>query len=273
MSMSRRMALGVASAFAAAGGMTQTSLASVLKAAARAPGGSRNTQTAQRFIELLIHQDEAKGARYTAMIWVAAPDTAWYDACSLEDSQYRVMNHNFKKHGYRLRRIGAFNTKEGIRYAALWELASGPAWESTHNMPLAKFETAQKDFKQSGYRMTHIDARENYAAIWEKGDNTSQQVFTGLTLLEYEQQYAALTAQGLRPYRISATTQEGSPVFAAIFDKASANVPWQAQQEMGPAAFATTNKAMIAKGYRLADASGHMLGGKPSLSGIWEKAS
>jgi hypothetical protein len=275
MDMSRRLALGCASAFAAMGGTTQTSLASVLKIAAKASlsGSARNSQTAQRFIELLIHQDEAKGARYTATFWLTAPDTAWFDICSLEESQYRVTNHNYKKHGYRLRRVSAFATKEGIRYAALWELAAGPAWESTHAMPLAKFETAQKDFKQSGYRMTHIDARENYAAIWEKGDNTTQQVFTALTLLEYEQQYATLTAQGLRPYRISATTQGGAPIFAAIFDKASASVAWQAQHQMTAAELATTNKTAMASGYRLVDASGHMLGGKPSFSGIWEKAS
>ena len=145
------------------------------------------------------------------MIWLTAPDTAWYDVCSLEESQYRVMNHNFKKHGYRLRRLSAFDTKDGVRYAALWELASGPAWESSHTLPLAKFETLRNTYKQSGYRMTHIDARVNYSAVWEKGDNSSQQVFTALTLLEYEQQYNVLTAQGLRPYRISATAQDGVP--------------------------------------------------------------
>jgi hypothetical protein len=241
--------------------------------AAPLSGNLRNLQTAQRFIELLIHHDEAGQAPYTTVIWVAAPDTAWDERSSLEEAQYRVMNHNYKKHGYRLRRLSAFNTKDGVRYAALWESASGPAWESTHAMPFAKFETTRNDFKQRGYRMTHIDARANYAAIWEKGDNTTQQVFTALTLLEYEQQYNILTTQGLRPTRISATTQAGAPTFAAIFDKASTTVPWQAQHQMTAAEFTKTSNAATAKGYRLVDASGHMLGGKPSFSGIWEKAS
>ena len=272
MDMSRRLALGCASAFAATTGMTQAGFASALKIAAKPAGRTGNAQTTQLFIELLLHQDEAHHTRYTAVISLTAPDTAWYDYGSLEESQYRVLNHNFKKHGNRLRRVSAFNTNDGVRYAALWELASGPAWESTHNMPLAKFETARADFKQNGYRMTHIDARANYSAIWEKGDNSAQQVFVGLTLLEYEQQYASLTAQGLRPTRISATTLAGAPTFAVIFDKASAAVAWLAQHQMSPTDFTKARSTATAKGYRLVDASGHMLGGKPSFSGIWEKA-
>ncbi len=273
MNISRRLALGGASAFAMAGGTEQLSLASIVKRAATASlsGGYRNLQTTQRFLELLIHRDESKNAPYTAVISIAAPDAGWYDVYSLEESRFRVMNHDFKKHGYRLRRVSAFNTRDGVCYAALWQLAPGPEWESMHAVKPADFEKAIADFKQRGYRMTHIDARVNYAAIWERGDNALQQVFVGLTLLEFEQQLATLTAQGLRPLRISATAAGSAPSFAVIFDKATSAV-WQSKHQLAAADFVKADNAAKAQGYRLSDASGYMLGGKPNFSGIWEKS-
>jgi hypothetical protein len=269
MNISRRLALGCASAFAVTGGTTQLSLASIVKSASTTPLPG-NVQTTQRFLELLIHRDESHQSPYTAMISIAAPDTGWFGIYSLDESKYRVLNHDYKKHGYRLRRVSAFNTRDGICYSALWELASGPAWESTHAMTLAKFESARNDFKQSGYRMTHIDARVNYAAIWERGDNTTQQVFSALTLLEFEQQLATQTTQGFRPVRISATGAGGAPSFAAIFEKASA-VGWQSKHQLSASDFFKTDNAAKAQGYRLTDASGYMLGGKANFSGIWDK--
>lgn len=231
----------------------------------------RNQQTAQRFLELLIHRDESRQAPYTAVISIAAADTAWFDIYSLEESKYRVLNHDYKKHGYRLRRVSAFSTRDGVVYSGLWELAAGPDWESTHAMPAAKFAVACNDFKQRGYRMTHIDARVNYAAIWERGDNTLQKVFPALTLLEYQQQLEILTTEGYRPHRISATAVAGVPQFAAIFEKAS-SVAWQSKYQMSAADLRKADSAAKAQGYRLADASGYMLDGKPNFSGIWEKA-
>jgi len=273
MTISRRLALGCASAFAVTGGSAQLSVASVLKSisTASSPVSSRNVQMAQLFQEMLIHRDETGQQPYMAVISLAAPDTRWFDICTLEDFKFRVLNHDYQKHGYRLRRVSAFNTRLGVRYAALWELASGPDWQSVYAMPLAKFEKASDDLKQRGYRMTHIDARVNYAAIWEKGDTTSQQVFPSLTLLEYEQQYSILTAQGFRPHRISMSAQGSVPSFAAIFEKATV-VPWQSNHQMTATQFRNTIVTAKAHGYRLTDASGYMLGGKATFTGIWDKA-
>jgi Bacterial tandem repeat domain 1 len=273
MSMSRRLALGCVSAFAVTGGTVELGVASVLKSTSTAPllSNVSNTQTSQRFLELLIHQDESgRHMPYVATIAIVAPDTQWLDHFSLEDYKYRILDHNSKKHGYRLRRVSSFKTRDGIRYSALWELATGPDWDSAHATKSDEFEKVRNDYKQRGFRMTYIDARVNYAGIWERGDPTTQQVFHDLTLVEYEQQFATLTAQGFRPVRISTSAQGSVPLFSAIFEKAS-NAVWQANHQMTATQFAKLNAEAKSKGYQLMDASGIMVSGHPSFSGIWQK--
>jgi hypothetical protein len=273
MTISRRSAIGCASALAFSGSTLQFSLAGAAKhavaklAPARASGG----QSAQRFLELLIHEDEAGGTEYSSMIWIAAPDTAWRAMSSLSTTAYEMNNMAYKKRGYRLRRVSAFDTKAGVRYAACWELASGPDWHSRHGMSPAAFASACAEFSAGGYRMTHVDARVGYAAIWEKGDPASQQIVTALAPPDFDAQSASLAAQGFRPVRTSIAGDNGSSRFTSIFEKSSGGT-WQASSQLALAQLRKIETAMMAKGFRMTDASGRMIAGKPLFSGIWEKA-
>jgi hypothetical protein len=123
MTISRRVALGCASAFA----VTGSSLAGVARRAVLVRKSPQSAQSAaQRFLELLVDCDENGGTSYSSMIWIPAPDTAWHAVSSLNDLAYRVANTAYKKRGYRLRRVSAFKTRAGVRYAACWEYISGP---------------------------------------------------------------------------------------------------------------------------------------------------
>lgn len=277
MTISRRLALGWASALAFTGGTAQLSLASVLKSAAKNASSAlahrhgRPQQTAQRFLELLIHRDEANHTPYSGEISIAASDTAWYAVDTLDSMTYRFSNAYYKKRGYRLRRVSAYKTKDGVRYSAIWELASGPEWHSVHGIDRAAFERKTADYARKGFRLAYVDVRQNYAAIWEVGDPGTQQVFSGLTTDEFQQQHASLAPQGYRPVRISGRTEGGASRFAVIFEKDS-GVPWQAKHQMNYAEFHSTCAAMKAQGYRMTDASGHIANKKPVFSGIWEMA-
>src|SRR5690242_2070198 len=195
MTMSRRAALGGATALAATGSGVPSVFAAVARQALvrRSPAVA---PSAQRFIELLVHPDEGGGKAYSTMIWISGPDTAWHAMSSLDETKYRMMNSGYKKRGYRLRRVSAFNTHAGIRYAGVWERTSGPDWHSRHGMTRKEFEHACAEFAGSGYRLAHLDARIGFAAIWEKGDASVQRVLTGLNGADYNTQSAALVAQG-----------------------------------------------------------------------------
>jgi hypothetical protein len=273
MTISRRQALGWASAFAATFGTGGASLAAALKGAAKSPArGGRSQQTLQRFLEVLIHHDEAGKVPHVAEIAVSAPDTAWYAIDTLDALTYETVNRQNKKRGFRLKRVNAFKTSKGVRYAACWEQTSGADWHSRHGMNQAGFESANATFAKQGMRLAYVDARVHYAAIWEKGDASTQQVFARLTPTEYQQQYATLVGQGLRPTRISLSMTGGTPFIAAIFEKDDGSVAWQSFAMLSSSDFHKANATLKAQGYHLADASGHMLSGKATFAGVWEKA-
>ncbi|GEM_PF-2444509 len=272
MTISRRQALGWASAFAATAGTTELSFAGAAVRAAKALGGrnGRSIEPAQLFQQLLIHRDEAHHIPHVGVIAIASPDAAWYAVDTLDDTAYRMFTRQGKKRGYRLRRVSAFNTQEGVRYAAAWEQLAGPDWHSRHAMTRQAFDALNAGRTRNGFRLTHVDARLGYAGIWEKGDASSQQVFSQLTVGDYQQQATTLAGQGLRPTRISLGVESKSVFVAAIFDKDS-GAPWQANAQMTSAEFHKANATMKAQGYRLRDASGQMLSGKPVFSGIWDQ--
>ncbi|MBV9692517.1 MAG: hypothetical protein JO261_02335 [Alphaproteobacteria bacterium] len=266
MTISRREALGWASAFALADGLVPAPL---LAAAGGAP--KLSTQTAQRFLELLIHHDEDGHAPHTAMISIAAPDTGWYAIDTLDGTKYAALNRHNKKHGFRLKRVSGFDTRQGVRYAAIWEQAAGPDWHSRHGMDRSGFEAACAQFNRQGYRLVHVDARQSYTAVWEKRDPGAQQWFSALTPGEIRGQFGSLGANGLRPTRLSLSALGSNATLAAIFD-VDGGRPWLANPLMKAHEFQRTGAQMTAQGYRLCDASGLVVSGKPHFSGIWEKA-
>ncbi len=273
MTISRRQALGWASAFAATTcGTAGTGLAAALKSASKSRGrGGRSEQSAQRFLEILIHRDEAGKQPHVGLLSIVAQDAAWYAIDTLDELTYATVNRQNKKRGFRLKRVSAFKTRQGLRYAACWEQIAGPGWHSRHHMTKQGFDTACTDFVGQGFRLAHVDARVGYAAIWEKGDASTQQTFSRLSLTEYQQQYAALVGQGMRPTRISLSFADGAPFVAAIFEKDS-GVAWQSNVGMSTTDFHKANAIMTAQGYRMTDASGHMLSGKATFTAVWEQA-
>jgi Bacterial tandem repeat domain 1 len=278
MNFSRRLALGYASALVATGGSTQLGIASV----ARQMGGAleqpiaSKVQTAQRLHLLLVHRDEADGAAHFATLSAPSHDTAWMAVNTLDDRAYREAFDTYRLRGYRLRRVNAFATKKGTRYAAIWQLASGPDWKAGHDLTLADYQEKSNRLAARGYRLVHIDGSAaqsgpRYAAIWERSEGAAQQSFAALTEAQYRQTLASLTARGFQPRQISGYALHGEARFAAIFDK-GADRGRVAHHRMTAAAFQNAAGEMITQGYRLIDASGYAIGGKPAISGVWEKA-
>jgi hypothetical protein len=269
MTISRRLMLGSAAGMAALSRVPE-GLAAVAKAAPRSRH-ARDLTAAQCFLELLIHHDEAGREPHKALLYIPASDCEWYVIDTLDDGKYRLTNHYYRTHGYRLKRVSAFHTREGIRFAACWQLASGPEWHTRHAMSREGFEKQRAEYERGGFRTSYLDARAHYAAIWERGDASTQQVVTGLSLADYEAKLAELSAQDYRPTRLSTTTAIGVPQFAAIFEKNDGTV-WSEHHELNIVDFKKANAQLSAQGYRLTDASGHMVGGKAKFSGIWQHA-
>jgi hypothetical protein len=239
-------------------------------------GVSAAPGTDQRIQHLLVHRDAAASAPYFAPISFASGDTAWMSQQDLDERAYLQASAKYAMRGYRLRRINAFQTRAGMRYAAIWSLANGAAQETRHGLTLAEFREQSDRFAARGYVVSHIDgcatdAGVCFAAIWEKRSAPQQQVFAALTATEFKQKSSELAQQGYQPRQIAGYAPQGRALFAAIFEKAGADGR-QVHHAMTASALSSQSNAMFVKGYRLSDASGYVVRGRPMFSAIWEKA-
>lgn len=271
MSYSRRSALGAASALLVSAAAPRRSIAATLPATQAERRGRIMEQSGQLLLKPLIHRDENPEHPHDAIVWVASQNTAWYVIDTMDHAAYRATNHKYKMRGYRLKFVSAFEAHEGRRFAAAWQLAGGPDWHTNHNMSRPKFEKERDDYARRGYRMTYVDARANYSAIWEQGDASSQQIFSQLTKDEYEGKLAQLAADGYRVISLSAYAEGSSSHYAAVFDKA-AGPATQAHHHMTAAQFGNAQATLAKRGWRLLDAGGHMAAGKPLFAGVWAQA-
>jgi len=231
--------------------------------------------TAQRVHHLLIHRDAAPGAPYFAAVAISSDDTAWMGYNDLDEHAYARASDKYAARGYRLRRVNAFQTKAGMRYAAVWQLAQGPAWETRHGMTDAQFAAQSERYAARGFVLVHVDAATTatgprFAAIWEKRAG-SQKHFAALSGTAFKLKSAELAAQGYRPRHIAGYTRNGRALFAATFEKGGAR-DFIAHHAMTEPTFRTRVHAMLAQDYRLSSASGYVVRGKPMFSGIWERA-
>jgi hypothetical protein len=266
MSYSRRSALGAASALLVTAAAPHAGIAAPSAQAERR--GRIVGRPGQLLLKPLIHHDENAQHPHDAIVWIASENTAWYAIDTMEHMIYRATNHKYKTRGYRLKFVSAFETREDKRFAAAWHLASGPDWHTNHNMSRPKFEKERDDYARRGYRMTYVDARSNYSAIWEQGDASGQQIFSQLTKDEYEGKRDQLAADGYRVVGLSAYAEGSSSHYAAIFDK-GAGPATEAHHHMTASQFRNTQTTLAKRGWRLLDASGHMVNGKPLFAGIW----
>src|SRR6266481_5431740 len=204
MLVSRRSALAYASAFTACATNPITATADPAEPAAF---GRRGSGLSQRIQHLVIHRDEAGGTAHFANLSLPAPDTAWAAFAWLNEREYRDALEIYRLRGYGVVRVNAFQTRHGIRYAAIWQFGRTAPSQIRHDMTAAEFRDAADALKGQGFALAHIDgcataAGARFAAIWEKGASPPQTVFIDLTAAEFKRQRALLASQSLRPRQI-----------------------------------------------------------------------
>jgi hypothetical protein len=268
MQFSRRSTLVYASALAA------SASAATGPAAALAVSPSPNLSTFQRVQYLVVHRDESGNQPYTADLSLLAPDTAWAAFASLNASELDAMSTKYAHRGYGLRRLNAFQTHQGMRYAAIWQWGENTPAVVRRDLTPAAFEQASSDLGARGYAVAHMDAASTasgprFAAIWNKPAAPAQKIVTGLTGSAFRQQAAMLAAKGYAPRQIAGYAEAGRARFAAVFTR---NVSLHAEHAVPAPAFHARSVAMNARGYALRDANGYVVGRKAFIAAVWERA-
>jgi hypothetical protein len=267
MQLSRRSALAYGSALAAA---AQTAVPTL----AYGKSGFRNATRFQLVQHLFVHADEAEGGPYTAALSFAAPDTAWKTALQSGDD-FLAAHAAYRLRGYGLRRLSGFETKNGTRYAAIWQYGLEGADRVRHDMTPAAFRNNVDRFATEGYVLSHVDASATgsgprFAAIWDRSSGPAPRVVADLTAAQFRAQCAALKTEGLRPLQVAGYTSAGEARFAAVFARDTGQ---HRQIELAVPAvdFHAHSMIMIAQGHRLRDASGYVVGKQPFYTAVWER--
>jgi hypothetical protein len=268
MQFSRRSTLAYASALAA------SATAATGPATALPVSASPNLSTAQRVQYLVIHRDETRDQPYSADLSLSAPDTAWAAFASLDASELDAMAAKYGNRGYGLRRLNAFQTRQGVRYAAIWQWGENTPAMVRRDMTAAAFQQAVSDFGARGYAVAHMDAAgtacgPRFAAIWNKSAAPASKIVTGLSGSAFKQQAATLAADGYAPRQIAGYAEAGSARFAAVFTR---NASLHAEHAVPAPAFHARSVAMNARGYALRDANGYVVGAKAFIAAVWERA-
>jgi CubicO group peptidase (beta-lactamase class C family) len=113
-----------------------------------------------------------------AGIWVENREgLSWYSYRNLTGSEYGTHFDDKSKRGYRLVDMEAYQTPNGLRYAAIWyENRERIGWAQYRDMDRATYQQRIDDFSAKGYRVIDFESytvggRQLYAAIWEANVN------------------------------------------------------------------------------------------------------
>ncbi len=265
MQISRRSAL----AYASAVGASVAASLPVSAAVVSAPTG-----TIQNVQQLVIHRDE--GARHAVFVPLAltAHDTAWISIATLTESELLGAMRTYDRRNYGLRRVNAFQTRAGLRYAALWQWGNTGDTAARHGMTAAEFQERAATMADNGYAPVHVDAAATvsgprYAAVWEKAAR-SDKVFADLSATELRERAAVLGADGYRPRHLAAHPQGGAARFAAVFSRTGGNVAYD--PAVPASEIDARSTAAATRGLVLRDANGYVVGRKPFIAAVWSAA-
>jgi hypothetical protein len=87
--------------------------------------------------------------RYAA-IWELSSGPAWQARHGLISEQYQATFDDLVSQGYRLVQVSGYSVNNEDRYAAIWELSSGPAWQARHGLTSEQYQATFDDLVSQG---------------------------------------------------------------------------------------------------------------------------
>ncbi len=212
-------------------------------------------------------------ARFAA-IWVKKAGPAWVARHGLTSAQYQTEFNKWVGLGYRLVVVDGYDVGGQARYAALWELKSGPPWVARHGLTSAQYQAEFNTWTGRGYRLKWVQGygvggTDYYAAIWEKVRGSAWVAHHGMSSSTYQGTFNAYVAQGYRLTHVSGYNVNGTDYYAAIWEK-SAGPAFVARHRMTSLQYQQEFNKFANLGYRLKLVDGYAIGTSARYAAIWE---
>ena len=204
-----------------------------------------------------------------AAIWVRRNGPAWAARHGMSAGNYQANFNTFTGQGYAPALVSAYAGK----FAAIWQKSRG-AFVARHGMTAAQYQAEFNTYTGQGYRLTDVTGyavggQVRYAAIWRKQSGPAWVARHGMTAAQYQAAFNQFTSQGYKPAHVDAFSVNGTPYFAAIWEKAGG--AYVARHGMTGAQYQAEFDARLAQGYRLVDIDGYTQGGSARYAAIWYK--
>ncbi len=208
---------------------------------------------------------------------LAGPNDAWVARHGLTAAQYQTEFNTWTGQGYRLSYVSGYEDGGSVRYAAIWEQTSGPAWRAFHGLTSAQYQSTVVTQQSQGYRPVVVNGYSvggvaYFAAIFHVGGGVAWAARHDLTAAQYQTEFNTWTGQGYRPVHVSGYTSGGAERYAAIWEQTSGPA-WRAYHGLSAAQYQSTFNTNAAQGYQLAKVSGYNVGGTDRYAAIFHASS
>lgn len=224
-----------------------------------------------------VHAQDLKVAPRTLSVNVVKAEEPWLARHGLTGAEYQKVFEDYTKQGFRLLQVSGSEQAGSVRYAALFQKTSGPAWVARHALSGDSYQQAFDGYAKQGYRLVYVDGYEvsgkpQYAAIWEKSSGPATVARHGLSSAQYQKAFDDYAKQGYRLVHVDGYAGAGVAQYAGIWEK-SAGPATVARHGLTGAEYQKAFDDLGKQGYRVKLVSGYRAGNQDNYAAIWEKTS
>ena len=204
---------------------------------------------------------------------VIAPK-GWVAKVGLSSSAYQSLFDDLTKKGFRVTSISGYMNGNEVEYAAVFKMAPYVRQYARHGLSPSEYQKEFTDRGKEGFRLTYVSGYEvggeaRYAAIWERNFNPPPSALHGYTLADYEKAIALNRRRGYVPSHVSAYTVQGTPLFAAIFQRDGSDRI--ERHDLSSSAYSNFYDQVAKQGYRIRTSTGYRVGSEDRFAAIWER--
>ncbi|MFF3735386.1 serine hydrolase [Streptomyces sp. NPDC002476] len=156
-------------------------------------------------------------------IWEQEEGLGWIARHGLTGDEYQALFNDLSNQGFRLRCVSPYEDENGERFACVWDRYAGPAWEARHGLTAQEYQDEFDAQNQRGFRLVRvvgysIGGQIRYAGIWEQSPGHPGSAAHGITNDDYQGQFDANVAAGLRLVDVSGSVDGGSARYTTIWE-------------------------------------------------------
>ncbi len=158
--------------------------------------------------------------------------------------------------GYRLKQLSVAGGLASPRYSAIWAQEAGPSWVSSHNMSQATYTTWRTSWINQGYRLKIVTAAGSgadtvFAAVMVN-DGAAVVYYTDSSESNFEGIVALQRDLGRILVSVDIHGTAATPLYCAVFELNTSNLPWGFKFDDTHADFADTWNAYYPVNARIA---------------------